>query len=82
MATGPSEDSNNQTEALELYEYGCRKSTSLNDPPNTADLPRQSWLGKRTSLIKVFWSRQVVVEVPHDACRDHFGTFPPRPIRA
>ena len=25
------------------------------------------------SLVRKFWSRQVVITVPHDACRDHLG---------
>ena len=39
---------------------------ACNARPNGANLP--------SSLAK-FWQRQVSATVPHEACRDHFGTL-------
>ena len=42
---------------------------ACNARPNGANLP-----ARRRSLAK-FWQRQVCATVPHEACRDHFGTL-------
>ena len=63
-------------EATELAAYDqvlhigtAQTPNACNARPNGANLPT-----RRTSLAK-FWERQVSATVPHEACRDHFGTL-------
>ena len=66
-------------EATEMGDYDDvlrRSSVYINSSaqrPADATLNRAYFPSTRRSLAKM-WQRQVSVIVPHDACRDHFGT--------
>lgn len=62
-----SPDAAQDREATELHEYNNINSTvELNGSAIRSNQGR--------SALKTFWNRHVVATVPHEACRDHFGT--------
>jgi hypothetical protein len=48
------------------YRRDGRKLNSQNPPPG---------FGKLKYAITKFWNNQISVIVPHEACRDHLGTY-------
>ena len=74
MASDRSEGPSNELEATQLQDHDNASPTGSNEPSNTNAACPETWLGKQTRPIKVFWRRQIVATVPHNGCRDHFGT--------
>lgn len=77
--TPPGEDTEheeyNEREATEMDSYdGVGSTDQILGPglPPSAN-PDARKMGYFNPL-KAFWARQVSVTVPHEACRDHFGT--------
>ena len=64
-------------EATELHDY--RSSDERVVVNGSAALSsarsRSTTTSRNSSTIKTFWARHVVATVPHEACRDHFGTL-------
>ena len=82
------EDVDGEATELGTYDQGLDTGSAYDNGPaqmpnacnarlNGSNLP-----SRRRSLAK-FWQRQVSATVPHEACRDHFGTlsFPFRQAR-
>lgn len=80
MATHGSTASSNQLEATQLHDYDDANYGNSIDHCTTSVVHPEFWLSRQTKPIKVFWRRQIVATVPHDACRDHFGTYILGPI--
>ncbi len=80
--TTTEEDDQREATQLQDYDYattlvpnGAMASNAIaSNPP--ANRKRGQIQSMQTSL-KKFWGRQVSATVPHDACRDHFGTPDP-----
>ena len=69
-------------EATELGAYdrvlrtnGDHDNTSAQVPNPCSATPNGTNLPSRRRSLAQFWQRQVSATVPHEACRDHFGTL-------
>ena len=66
---------NNEREATELNDYEDDHNASETYPgPSISNESYAQFFRRSTAL---FWKRQVSATVPHDCCRDHFGTPSP-----
>ena len=66
-------ESDREREATELEDYEvveCNNNGVNRWPAHRSKNDEQ----KRLRAFKAFWRRQVMASVPHDQCRDHFGT--------
>ena len=80
----PSRPENDEREATELNDY---ESDHIGSDYNTRSAARETYSGPSVSnenyaqsfrrSTALFWKRQVSATVPHDCCRDHFGTPSP-----
>ena len=83
----PSRPGNNEREATELNDYEGNRTASSN---TIGSARREAYLVPSISSenyaqsirrsVALFWKRQVFATVPHECCRDHFGT--PSPFHA
>ncbi len=71
---------NHEREATEMGEYENLPRGSGINASSTRDIRASNGPYHETHFssfrksTKAFWHRQVAATVPHDACRDHFGT--------
>ena len=73
-----------EREATELGDYeNAHRSPPVNPTTTVMDNeaigtnmePPRNRRKSAADMIRTFWKRHVVVIVPHEACRDHFGTY-------
>lgn len=71
-----SDTEQDEREATELHDYhGTSSDERVVVDGSAAPTARsRSTTSGSPSTIKTFWARHVVATVPHEACRDHFGT--------
>ena len=80
----PSRPGNNEREATELNDY---EGDLIASDYNTRSAERETYPVRSIRnenyaqsfrrSIALFWKRQVSATVPHECCRDHFGTPSP-----
>ena len=82
----PSRSDHNEREATELNDY---EGDHLASDYHTTSAAPETYSGPSVSVrnenyaqsfrrsTALFWKRQVSATVPHDCCRDHFGTLSP-----
>ena len=75
---------NNEREATELNDYEDDRIASGYNARSTGrethlvhSVSNENYVQSCRRSIALFWKRQVSATVPHECCRDHFGTPPP-----
>ena len=71
---------NNEREATELHGYEGEHDTPIDPAVVVGSMERfrskyKYILAKISFPFQKFWKQQVLVFVPHNACRDHLGTY-------
>ena len=80
----PSRPGNNEREATELNDYESDRIASGNITRSAGretypvrSISNEDYAQSFRRSTALFWKRQVSATVPHECCRDHFGTPPP-----
>ena len=83
MTSCPSEEQhaygdNAEREAAEMDDYvSARSEDAIVPDPVPGETRYGDDLRSWSKPVQTFWRRQIAINVAHDACRDHLGTYRP-----
>ena len=75
----PFRPDNSEREAAELNDYESDYNTrsAARETNSGHSVSNENYAQSFRRSTALFWERQVSAIVPHDCCRDHFGTLSP-----